>query len=57
MDEAVARVFDQICVDAKLDRASVDGVTLASTVLAAFKTGSLQMTSCWRQYALAAPTS
>ncbi|MER9309778.1 hypothetical protein NKI51_10710 [Mesorhizobium australicum] len=33
------RVFDQICVDAKLDRASVDGVTLALTVLAAFQNG------------------
>ncbi|MER8849518.1 hypothetical protein [Mesorhizobium australicum] len=34
MDEAVARG-----VDAKLDCASVDGVTLASTVLAAFQNG------------------
>ncbi|MER9840517.1 hypothetical protein NKJ59_04570 [Mesorhizobium australicum] len=34
MDEAVARG-----VDAKLDCASADGVTLASTVLAAFQNG------------------
>lgn len=36
------RVFDQICVDAKLDRASVDGKALASTVLAAFQTGIVE---------------
>lgn len=36
------RVFDQICVDAKLDRASVDGKALASTVLAAFQSGIVE---------------
>lgn len=33
------RAFDQICVDARLDRKSVDGELLASTVLAAFQSG------------------
>ncbi|MER8574574.1 hypothetical protein NKG99_24180 [Mesorhizobium sp. M1409] len=33
------RVFNQICADARLDRKSVDGELLASTVLAAFQHG------------------
>ena len=37
--ETCQRVFDQICADARLDRKSVDGELLASTVLAIFLSG------------------
>lgn len=36
------RVFDQICADARLDRTSVDGEILASTVLTAFQSGIVE---------------
>ena len=36
------RVFDQACADARLDRKSVDGELLASTVLAAFQNGIVE---------------
>lgn len=35
------RVFDQICADARLDRTSIDGEILASTVLYFFQRGTV----------------